>query len=659
MFCQLIGFRSHHTTVDGDSKSSQKEEKHENTLPATKFRASPPPSTSTSAPPQKEKPSEKLRLPRLLSPTLPPSVEEELSRIANLDVKKTVSVPSSVSVKQAVSNRTLSPARSSQESNAAKERVKVDSKSQKPAKSMLATQATKRQDTASHHPDPKRTQHPQEEHRDIRAPTGARKEPAVLTAERPITQSKIVKLKFSKRRKDLQRFLQFPPRAKKLEHATILSKRDEQSSMKSRERQKDQDKKFEKDRSHHDAEKPTFAAKKHQDTPINSIVKSAKSTEKRRRTDDDAHALEPQTKRQKPINLDLTRKPQTPVPPPFRSPALSQHNSAQKPQTSTPVQEVKSIASRYIESMEMEAKTPQVSGRNGTPLAPGSVEKANGDGRSTSHTSSITSPVSGRSDDVNAWRAEQKRFTDLGRVLKHVADDLFKKKEKPGQDKARVEKQAIATAIETVLCYILAFTSADYACKLLRKPRDETAWRTLLPYISYVKSVTTGHTLLHGLCLQIEAVCRNSIQALDMVRLEHQALPPALPEESKAPTPNGNHDGKCLDPMAEALQARKDYMDFKSKLVENARVAQQLWMEGSFELSVDDLQQSFPTSWKRKSRAPLARSKEKLTIGSLGGDFYLPLSSVSTGIEAARAGWSLLSEWCKREDVKWEGRLGL
>ena len=472
-------------------------------------------------------------------------------------------------------------------------------------------------------------------------------------------KSKILKFKFSKRRKDLQRLLQFLPRAKKPEHSINLSKDDVQDTVKSREKQKDQHKKVDKDRSHHNTEKPTSASKIHEDSTTNPALKPAKPAEKRRRTDDDARPPEPQTKRQKPANLDLTRKPQTPVPAPFRSPALSQHNSAQKPQVSTPMREVKSIASRYIDSLDMDVKTPQATGRNGTPLAPNSVEKANRDGRSTSNTSSITSPVSGRSEDVGVWRAEQKRFTDLGRVLKHVADDLFKNKDKPGYDKLQVEKRAIATAVETVLCYILAFTAADNASRLSRKPRDETAWRTLLPYISYVKSVTGGYTLLHGLCLQIEAVCRNVIQALDMVRLEHQTLPPALPEESKAPTPDANHEGGRLDPAAEAAQARKDYIDFKSKLVENARLAQQLWVEGAFELSVDDLQQSFPNSWKRKSRAPLVKSKEKLTIGSLGGDYYLPLSSVSTGVEAARAGWSLLCEWCKKEDIKWEGRLGL
>jgi len=31
---------------------------------------------------------------------------------------------------------------------------------------------------------------------------------------------------------------------------------------------------------------------------------------------------------------------------------------------------------------------------------------------------------------------------------------------------------------------------------------------------------------------------------------------------------------------------------------------------------------------------------------------------MTTGIEAVRAGWNLLGEWCRKEKVQWEGKMG-
>ncbi len=51
----------------------------------------------------------------------------------------------------------------------------------------------------------------------------------------------------------------------------------------------------------------------------------------------------------------------------------------------------------------------------------------------------------------------------------------------------------------------------------------------------------------------------------------------------------------------------------------------------------------------------------KLEPGAYSGEFYLPLSGggVSSAVEAVRVGWAVLGEWCDREGVTWEGRLGL
>ena len=500
---------------------------------------------------------------------------------------------------------------------------------------------------------------------------GARKSPATLgkpatnsTADPVEGKSKMVKLKIPKgRRKDVSRLLQMKPRPKKLNTANELAQNGKAAVTKSKVIERDQAARSDRDLQGERSKNNNDSGRQHngnRNISAQDRQESSKPNEKRRRAEDDSKAAEPPSKRQKPPgSLDLSHKPRTPIPPAFKSPSLSQHGSAQKATAATPKREIKSAAMRRLESEDGEVQTPHRHAKASTPGAPNSVERVNREGRSVSNTSSITSSVSSKSDDVNAWRAESKKFMDLGRTLKHDADAFFKAKDMDAKTFALGEKRAIATAVETILSYMVAFTAADEGSRIARKPCDQSAWRSLIPYLNHVKSVTLGHTNLHGFCLQLEAVCRNNIQSLDLERLEKEALPTNPVEEAKPPTPGGDVDGVPHDASAKAAQHRKDYIEFKAKLVENARLAQQLWVEGAFELSVEDLQRSFPLTWKNNARAPVVRSKERLMIGKFAGDYYLPLSSVSSGIEAARAGWSLLDEWCKKENVDWEGKLGL
>ena len=484
------------------------------------------------------------------------------------------------------------------------------------------------------------------------AVNGARKEPMVDAKAKP--PRLMVKLRIPRRlQKDVLRILRIQQRAKKPEAPTVTVKA-ERKDGKAQSESRPSDHKSEKDK-----QKVSI---KHEETvskQAQSANKPTKPYDKRKRAEEETDAHGSQNKRQKlPTSLDLSQKPSTPTPPPFKSPALSQHNSGQKPRGSTPLRDIKSVASRNMEVTGADVKTPQGQPRNGTPLAPNSVEKANRERRSASDTSSNARPVSGGSvEEVNAWRQEQKKLSDLGRTLKHDADDIFKKsKDKTIQDDPQVEKRGIATAIETVLCFFLAFTVADEASTLSNKMCDVTAWQNLIQYINFVKSVTLSHTLLHGLTLQLEAVVRNRIWTLDMERSERQPVPSSLfdPPKSIAADDTASQEAAVKD-----REIGKDYFDFQKKMARNVHIAKKLWVEGAFELSVDDLQQSFPVSWKRKSRAPLVHSKEKLAVGSLGGDFYLPLSSISSGIEAARAGWSILGEWCQKENIHWKGKLEL
>ena len=445
----------------------------------------------------------------------------------------------------------------------------------------------------------------------------------------------IVRLKYGKsRRKDVARLLQFS------------KSEDKPGSVKRKALDSKPPIKLEKDQAQSQMDVHCSTGDKsvtRRNETKSATAEPAKFREKRVRPEDDHDSPAPQSKRQKqPHVLDLANKASTPIPPSFKSPSMTTHGSAQKVN-----------ASRRLEITDTDVKTPQGSVRGGTPLAPNSVEKMNRDGRAASDTSSKVSSISGKSDELHA---EYSRYSALGRELKHEADGFVKLLS--DRNEPRLEKKMIATSIETILCYMLAYTVSDERTRLI----NVNPWESVLGFTRIVQYRTSGHTLMHGLCLQLEAICRSIILSTEverLSRLEPQFGPSVdsdtLPVDVVQGAPGNDTVSKAVQPQ----DPYKEYMKFKAKVAENALRAQQLWTEGAFELSVDDLHEYFPDSWKRKARAPLAKSRVKLVPESLNGDFYLPMSSITTGIEAVRAGWSLLGEWCKKEDVDWAGKLGL
>ena len=654
--------------------------------PGRKARSSPsaPPSAAveaTSTVPQR------LKIPSLLSPTLPSVVEEELARL--LTVSKSKPKPDSQKLssdpnpsKPNPSPRKPTSSQDSKELPTAKKVSKIEEKvndqknlstqeqSLKGANNPLVSTQISRERSVStgkmstgKSPSVNGTI---AKHSATGIVLGTKAEKLATNTASSISKEVlgkkrlIVRLKIPKaRRKDVVRLLQMPPAKPRTKPTSATKTEDKIPTVNTKGNNKLRSGKPDKEEAQPSLEKRSTTGQKSaiRRETINVLSSgSSKLKDKRARPEDDTDTPAPQSKRQKhPSSLDLSQKPRTPIPPPFRSPVVSTHGSSQKNQDS------KNGPTRRLEIVDADIKTPQGSVRGGTPLAPNSVERVNRDGRSISNPSSVTSA---HSEEANAWRTEQRKLQLLGRKLKHEADDFdLQSKEK---DEPELEKMAIAISIECVLCFMLSYTLYDEILapgKSSRKAIDLQSWETMFAFIQVVKRRSQGHTLVHGLCLQLEAVCHNLVSVAKIDRLA-KIQPPAISAiketvSSASQAKQSTAGSEITSKGAQQSVTLEEYMQHKEKIAENCRLAQQLWVDGAFELSVDDLQQSFPTSWKRKSRAPLARSKEKLTLGNLNGDFYLPLTSITTNIEAVRAGWSLLGEWCKNENVNWVGKLGL
>lgn len=325
-------------------------------------------------------------------------------------------------------------------------------------------------------------------------------------------------------------------------------------------------------------------------------------------------------------------KPLTPASNPIPS-----RNDRVKPTTFTPVKESKTLVSRRVDPGEAGGKTPVNPANKRHSVDPGSKE-------------SPSQPDSRpRSNERRAWRDEFQKFSNTGRELKHASE---RSRTKSGASVAD-EKLALVTAIEAIMCFILAFVADDQSKAIARQTGDSSAWVSILAYWRVVRNYSASYPVLHGLCLLLGAVSYDSIHTLDLERL---AVSPLPGEHTPVPTPGSDGNTILSD---ENKKSRKEFLDLRTRLLECHRESQKHWLEGTRTLSEDVLHQEFPVTWSHRSHNHAERGKTPLKAGDYAGDYFLPFGGTTPPIEVVRFGYSMLKEWCTQQDVDWKRRLSL
>lgn len=254
-----------------------------------------------------------------------------------------------------------------------------------------------------------------------------------------------------------------------------------------------------------------------------------------------------------------------------------------------------------------------------------------------------------RDSERRVWKDEFFRYSNLGRELKHAAERYTAKE----GASATEQKLAVATAIEAILCFILAFVADDQSKALARQVGESSNWLSILAYWRVVKKNSSPYPALHNLCHVLGAVSYDAIHALDLERLSISPIPG---EHTAIPTPGSDGDSVVSD---ESRRSVKEFLELKNRLPECYKESQRYWLEGARGLSEAILASEFPATWSKRSRNYSERGRQQLKVGNYLGEFFLPLGKTSSPLEAVRFGWSILNEWCAKESVNWKGRLEL
>ncbi|KAK4938371.1 hypothetical protein LTR10_021170 [Elasticomyces elasticus] len=352
-------------------------------------------------------------------------------------------------------------------------------------------------------------------------------------------------------------------------------------------------------------------------------------TEKKRKAEDSPG---PSSKKMKSsmVIAEKDKRPSTPVP------SVKTPQTSMKSTFSTPKKDLKSTAMRRVESSEgVDVPTPGDKGRVSTPVA---VPKPSPQPTSASST---------REDERQLWTNIGSKFFALGRTLKHEGSSMLP----PSEDDSKPEQsaKAVILLIEALLCFMINIAAQSHM-----RPGADPGWRSTILYHIFVYRASRKHPHLHGLVVQLGAVCRQAIHRFDLEKLARDALPEDYC--NSAPTPGSDGNTRTNE---DGTKYKKRYIEFKDELVHNALELQTAWLEGSRRLCGDLLRRDYPNTWAKRARDASARLQDKIVPTKIPKEFYLPMDANTTAFEAARFGVAFLEEWAEKEKIEWKTRIDL
>jgi hypothetical protein len=451
--------------------------------------------------------------------------------------------------------------------------------------------------------------------------------------------SLVAKIKFKKARKeDVQRILKLPARPdKRMTSTPSPMSSDEEDTVEPAPTQKASSSSTSKTADKTDqerrsgkgvAQKTGPASKKAEDKrpvaekrpraePTADPTENPEPSAKRKKVDDavpeppskkrqpDVAASQTVSKKKAPGALDLKKAPSTPMPPAVPSPAVS---SVQKSQLMTPVGRKDHLHPKRDASADSQVDTP--SGHSNTPSDHTRTSQPNG----TSSKQPSSNPHPTKAPTAQAWADEQKRLEKVGRDLKHAASDLLNNK-----PNATSRRTGAAKSLESLFCYLLAFTCSDRAALAENKNIPMRSWRSLPPFGSFVAKATQDFAALNGLHSSLSVVIHMHI--LDIAA--------RYPNEGPS---------------------RESIIDLSGALHKAAMAADE-------NLDIDTLMTTFPKTWAGRSKSVVVESGGEPKKLLQAGGYKLPLGVQTDALQATRAGLAMLKEWLAKEGVEYEFKL--
>ena len=241
-------------------------------------------------------------------------------------------------------------------------------------------------------------------------------------------------------------------------------------------------------------------------------------------------------------------------------------------------------------------------------------------------------------------RSEAKKHLDLAKQLKYESDVFFKNPE--GMSDEQREK-GVVIAIESVLCFMLAFRISDDVREFI----DRTGWNSILGLLAKAETESRGFDHLHGLARQLEGIIRDILIHVDLKALDSNPLADRF-GKAKSADPNKTEE------QNRASEYHRRFSEF-FHLTEQSRKA---WRYGLTSLGPAEMADKFPNTWAKRDQTKVPHGKgisQDMFPFQYKRSYWLPLSQMSTALEAVNFGLDFLQEYCRTKGVDWKPKLVL
>lgn len=207
--------------------------------------------------------------------------------------------------------------------------------------------------------------------------------------------------------------------------------------------------------------------------------------------------------------------------------------------------------------------------------------------------------------------------------------------------------KGVILIIEALLCFMINIAAQGHA-----RPGVDPGWRSIILYHIFVWRASRKYPHLHGLVVQLGAVCRQYVQKYDLDRLARDPLPEDYCNSAPTPSSDGN-----TKPSEDVEKYKKRYTQFRDDMIHNIHELQTAWLDGFRQLSPELLRREYPKTWGKRAKDANARMQEKPSPSKIVKDFYLPMDVNTTPFEAARFGLAFLEEWAEKEKIDWKTKV--
>jgi len=276
--------------------------------------------------------------------------------------------------------------------------------------------------------------------------------------------------------------------------------------------------------------------------------------------------------------------------------------------------------------------------------------------------------------EIQALNAAHRKFNDLGRKLKREYDETFRRRASGETVSLAERRKGALKGLESVLCYIWAFSCADASAKLRRSRARLEHWRSVMPLHHSIVGLTKEFANLEG----VRAVLGVAVTArLGALLAEGPA--PAAPASARPPpagapptpatlgtaapdqheSPSSTHSGPATTTAAgsssTAPAAPPAAPDAAKELADTVKALVHFLHETSVRLNGAVLEAAWPETWARRADAPPRAAWERhcaaLALGSADENadgaarrWFVGADVAASPVQAGLLGFALLAE---------------